>query len=317
MLLVPVLVVCRVPLRSVALRGAPVVSMQLEAGGGSSNSITELLQQLRSLEEETVETPAPVQRLASGDAPATVSPLGLDAVRARARTLLADSSLPPEERQLRLANLATDALEAGRPRSAWLTYELAEKRVRKWRNTKPLKISRALLRAGLLSLIAMRDQTAYEALLASAQSQLDVDLAAEPELLSAAMASCCAVDWHQHASAINATLHDEGLQPSTDALNAAMDARLRRLDANGAFDVFIRLRRHGPPPNRKSHELAACAAVARKGTWNGLRNLMRRRGAMEFKPKTHPEARALRGVPGRAASPAVKPAVSALIALCT
>ena len=99
---------------------------------------------------------------------------------------------------------------------------------------------------------------------------------AEPDLLSAAMEACCDAGWYDHAIAINMTLCAAGHRPSTAALNALMAMQLRRADPDSAIDTFVEMRKEGPPPDRTSHALATTAAAARKATWSGLRNLMRR-----------------------------------------
>ncbi|KAL1511332.1 hypothetical protein AB1Y20_006137 [Prymnesium parvum] len=246
------------------------------------SSLLELLLQLRSLRPLREASPhadaSPPLPLPSPSPSAQASPLSREAARARARAILADSSSTAEQRAGRLALLAGEALAAHRLHSARLVFELAQKRVGRWRATGAAAGGgfRALLRVGALTLVALREQQAYEALLSSAEELFAVELAAETELLSELMVGCCEAGWAQHAAVINGTLHDRGALPSTAAHNAMMEARLRRHDSSGAFDIFIAMRRRGPPPDRRSHEIAARAAAERKASWNGLRNLMRR-----------------------------------------
>ena len=242
------------------------------------SSITELLQQMRLLPVVEPDDSHPLpSHLASPDPP---PPSGLDlkSVRQRARSLLADSALAPSEKQEHLAELIKRSVESGRVRSAQLVFDLALKRARKLSLTRPGgdALSRPLLSAGICCLTACRDQPAYEALLAASQTEFGINLTAQDGLLSDAMIGCCRAGWAQHAAVINATLTDAGRQPSTAALNALMELRLERRDIDGAFDIFVHMRRHGPAPDRRSHQLVTRGAVARKSSWSGLRNLLRR-----------------------------------------
>ena len=94
--------------------------------------------------------------------------------------------------------------------------------------------------------------------------------------------------WGQHALAINATLADGSLalrrprrlcRCAAAALNALLALRLRSSDGDGAIDGYVGMGRggHGPPPDADSHALATAAAAARKTSWGGLRNLLRRK----------------------------------------
>ena len=203
--------------------------------------------------------------------------LSIDAIQRAAKSILASGN-DPLERQQALAELSGRALAAGRVASAQLAYDLAEKKLRKWRakNRREVPASRALVRAGLLAAVARRDRAAYEDVLLSAQEQFDVNVASEPSLLSSAMVACCEAGWLSNANAINITLAARGLSPTTAALNALMAARLSRGDESGVFDAFLHMKRHGPQPDRESQALATRAAALRKGSWSGLRNLMRR-----------------------------------------
>ncbi len=204
------------------------------------------------------------------------SPLSLANIRARARAALA-APVEAAARQARLAALADEALQAQRPHSALLVFEMAERRAWKARaQGKSAMLSRDLVRVGLLAQVALRRREAYEGLLRHAQQGWEIELDAEPELLSAAMGACCEAGWVQHALACNETLSAAGLTADTAALNALMAARLRRGDDGRALDVFLHMRRHGPRPDPQSHALAMRAAAARKTSWSGLRNLMRR-----------------------------------------
>ena len=51
---------------------------------------------------------------------------------------------------------------------------------------------------------ALRRREGYEGLLRHAQQKWQIELHAEPELLSAAMGACCKAGWVQHALACNA-----------------------------------------------------------------------------------------------------------------
>ena len=202
--------------------------------------------------------------------------LSTDTVAKTCKRLLA-SSLSTAERQDALAELSSEALAAGRARSARLVFELGARRVSKWRTTNSsLLASRALVRAGLLATIATRDKSGYERVLELSQDQWQVDLACEPTLLSAAMAGACGAGWVEHARGANMSLAASGLQPTSQAVDAWLDMQLRNGDADAAIDGFIHMRTRGPKPSRASHAVATRAAVARKDTWSGLRNLMRR-----------------------------------------
>ena len=75
-------------------------------------------------------------------------------------------------RQQALAALSTEALASGRPRSARLLYELAARRVSKWRATNSsAAVARELVVAGLLAMCALRDCSGYEGVLSAAQDQ--------------------------------------------------------------------------------------------------------------------------------------------------
>ena len=207
------------------------------------------------------------------------SPLSPERVRARSRTLLA-APVPPEQRQAMLAELASEALAAHRPHSALLIFEMAERRAAKQRAQGKAGgvLARELLRVGLVALAQLRRREAYEALLSRAQGEWGLELAEEPTLLSAAMRAVADAGWTQHALAINATLADAGHVPSVAALNSLLELRLRSADGDGAIDAYLEMRRgHGPPPDGASHALAARAAAARKTSWSGLRNLLRRK----------------------------------------
>ena len=137
-------------------------------------------------------------------------------------------------------------------------------------------LSRELLRVGLLAQVALRQRRSYEALLRHAQQGWELELAEEPRLLSAAMAACCEADWLQHALACNETLSASGQTAGVEAHKALMAARLRQGDSDGAIDVFVNLRSRGSP-DHDAHALAMRAAAARKTSWKGLQNLMRRK----------------------------------------
>ena len=202
--------------------------------------------------------------------------LSTDRVVRTAKKILASPD-PTDSRQLALANLCEVALAAGRLQSARLVYELAERRLSKWRTTSESTLaSRRLVRVGLLVMLALRDRVGYERTLSLVQDEWDVELAEEPTLLSAVMVGCCEADWVHHASAINMTLAAVGVEPTTDALNALMAMHLRASEHDRVIDTFVRMKRHGPQPDRASHALVTAAAATRKDSWKGLRNLMRR-----------------------------------------
>eukprot|EP00966_Prymnesium_polylepis_P306788 7089506-Prymnesium_polylepis.1 len=106
------------PLRQRQLTVAPCSPITVRAAAPSAtSSVLELLDQLVPLADDAVEAEAeaPATAAASIDAPGKVSKHALESVRAMARAVLADSSVPPDERQRRLARLSADALQAGRP----------------------------------------------------------------------------------------------------------------------------------------------------------------------------------------------------------
>ena len=208
--------------------------------------------------------------------PEQASAYAIDAVARDGKRLLA-SNAPIEERQAAVAALSANALSAGRARSSRLAFELAARRVGKWRATNSdAAVDRRLVQAGLLATVATRDRDAYERILGSSQDSWDIDLTAEPTLLSCAMIACAEAGWEENARAINASLHVAGSQPTLAACNAWLAMRLREGDTDGVIDSFVHMRLHGPRPDRISHALAAQAAATRKATWSGLRNLMRR-----------------------------------------
>jgi hypothetical protein len=151
------------------------------------------------------------------------SDLSIDAVARAGKRLLATPAAA-EERQEALAALSAAALAAGRARSARLAYELCARRVGKWRATNStVQAARSLVSAGLLATLATRDRGAFERVLATSQDQWEVDLAAEPSLLSASMIGACAAGWEEHTLGANMSLLANGLQPTTDAANARLE----------------------------------------------------------------------------------------------
>ena len=199
-------------------------------------------------------------------------------IRRAAKQILA-ASTSVLERQDALAALSEGARVSGRAASALLAYDLGTARVRKWRAANPdTAVSPALVRAGMLAHLALRDQAGYVRAIVTAQDAWGLDLTAQgPVLLSSALGGCCEAGWMQHAAAANISLCDAGLRPLTDALNALMAARLAAADSDGALDVFIEMRSRGPQADRTSQALAVRAAAGRKTSWSGLRNLMRRK----------------------------------------
>ena len=197
----------------------------------------------------------------SGDA----SELSMNAVAQRSKRILAQPT-PVEQRMEEMASLAAQALSSGRPHSARLAFEQTTRRLSKWRATNDsLPVSRALVRAGLLSCIDLRDRVGYERVLADAQDQWDVELAAEPSLLSAAMVGCCDAGWVHHAAAINLTLAANGLTPSCHAMNALLRMRLRDGDDDGTIDAFLDMKQRGPKPDRSTHTDSRAGEGVRRG----------------------------------------------------
>ena len=256
-------------------------TLRLASADEPDADVVELLSLFRSLPldaHEAVEAlPLEQQRSAAEQlrAPSTASELSLSAITSASKSILA-SNEPALRKQDAIAELSHRARESGRAASAQLAFDLAYRRLRKWSTTKRTPISRPLLLAGLLAAVASRDRAAYEALLLAAQEQWGVELAEEPTLLSGALAGCSDAGWSEHARACNLTLVGAGLSPTTGALNAMLAASLRAGDEDGVLDGFIHLRTLGPPPDRASQALATRAAVRRKASWSGLRNLMRR-----------------------------------------
>ena len=154
---------------------------------------------------------------------------------------------------------------------------MAARRVGKWRaNNASVGVARSLVDAGLQAALAAGDRRGYERVLEAAQGSWEVDLSAEPALLSSACVACCGAGLMHHAKATNLSLTAAGLSLTTEACNALMEAQLRRNDNDAVIDTFIHMRKHGPAPDRTSHACATRAAASRKATWSGLRNLMRR-----------------------------------------
>ena len=254
-----------------------------ERDGIPQSDVAELLELLSSLHVDRDDgrargrrPPSLARTIGTRQPTGSASELSTDAVAQRGKRLLAQPT-PAELRQEEIASLAHEALAAGRPHSAQLAYELAARRLSKWRvNNESLPVVPALVRAGLLASVELRARDSYETVLANAQTQWDVELAADDSLLSAAMVRCCDAGWVHHASAINLTLSASGLTPSCEAANAWLLLLLRSGNHDGAIDAFLDMKQRGPRPDQTTHALAARAAATRKSTWSGLRNLMRR-----------------------------------------
>lgn len=147
-----------------------------------SSDVTELLELFQSLplarHDEQVAAAA-AARSSSDD-------LSIDGIAQSSKRLLAQP-VTHIVRQQQMAAISDEALLAGRPRSARLVYELAARRVSKWRATNPsVIVAPELVRAGMLATVAVRDQKAYERVLRAAQDEWDVPLtcAAPPSHLS-------------------------------------------------------------------------------------------------------------------------------------
>jgi hypothetical protein len=216
------------------------------------------------------------------------SSLSVASVRASAKRILA-SNAPHAAKLGAVAELADQALGARRPYAAWAAISAGVARVERWRSKGggDVPLGRRMLQALLCTLAATRNLPEFELWLRKSETELGEALNAEPGLLSATMAAAAEVGWEQHALAMNASLADAGFTPSTEAVNALMEARLasserggeeaRQRGATRALDAFVHMRlTRAPPPNRASHALAVVACGRRKASWSSLRNLMRR-----------------------------------------
>jgi len=201
-------------------------------------------------------------RLAEANSPLAVALIGTD-------------KLTHTEKESRLIALGTEALQSGRPRSAWTIFNcgipyLAQS------DGEDAKISSRFILGGLLAAIALRNETKYNGTLAVAQEYM-VDLRDDDgEIMSEVMAACCGVGWLDRASSINSTLVAAGLTPTLDAVNAFMGLQLRLNDTEGIIRTFEYMKKHGPKPDSESYAFATQAAARREGWWSKLHNAMQR-----------------------------------------